>query len=158
MKSPNDSKQIAPRRTFILAALALLAASTFGHPARAGSPCVFIRNAKNSSASVSKAQVRQMYTGQMKQWNGNVVQTVIAPTGSNEMQYLASTIFATSEKDVLSRIKQEVFKGEMKRPVVARDASQAFDAVSGNPGGIAVIDAAAAKSLPAGVAVVNVTD
>jgi hypothetical protein len=30
--------------------------------------------------------------------------------------------------------------------------------VSGNPGGIAVIDAAAAKSLPAGVAVVNVTD
>jgi hypothetical protein len=55
-------------------------------------------------------------------------------------------------KDLLSRIRQEVFRGEMKRPIVAKSVADAIAAVQNYAGGVAVVPASTARSLPEGVA------
>jgi hypothetical protein len=59
---------------------------------------------------------------------------------------------------MLTKIKQEVFKGEMKKPITAATPAEAVEAVRNNPGAIAVVPADTAKALPAGVALLPLGD
>jgi hypothetical protein len=112
---------------------------------------VLIRNSSNPVPAVSRDHLFKIYTGQSKQFGGAVTQTVIGEEGSGELKWLAA-LFGMRPKDLLSRIRQEVFRGEMKRPIVAKSAADAFAAVQNNAGGVAVVPASAARSLPDGVA------
>jgi len=113
---------------------------------------VLIHNAGNEVTSIQKDDLFKVYTGETKLLGGSVVQTVIGTESSGELAWLAGR-FDMRSKDLLSRIKQQVFSGEMRRPVVAKTTDEAFAAVQSNRGGVAVVPASAAAALPHDVAV-----
>ena len=118
---------------------------------------VLIRNAKNPTTAVSKAELKEMVVGQKKVWGkGAAVQVVLAPPGSAALGWLASSQLGVEEGTLMSKIKQEVFKGEMKKPITAASDKDCLAAVAGDPGGVGVVSAEAAKSLPADVAILSV--
>jgi hypothetical protein len=119
----------------LLIALAL----TLGPKAAWAADYVLIRNAQMPTSTVSASEVRQLFIGEIRQWGGSVAQPV-------------------SASDLLTRIKQEVFRGNMKRPVVARTTEECIAAVARVAGAIGVVDAEAAKALPAGVLLLTVKD
>ena len=113
---------------------------------------VLIRNAASDVAAISKDDLYKVYTGETKVLGSAVVQTVIGKEDSGELQWLAA-LFDMRPKDLLSRIKQQVFSGEMRRPVVAKTPGEAIAAVQNSRGGVAVVPASAVASLPRDVAV-----
>jgi len=116
-------------------------------------------NAKVSQTHLPRTEVRDAFVGQTKQWpSGPVVQPVIGEEASSEFAWLAARIFHLSPREVLARMKQQIFRGEMRRPVVARDASECMAAVLRHDGGIGVVPAEATRALPAGVAVLSLDD
>ena len=132
--------------------------------ALAATPCwaddfVFIKNAKNGAAKLSKAEAKNLFTGRTKTWSDvGVVTVVLGPEDSPQLGWLADKVFQVAPKTMLTKIKQEVFKGEMKKPITAASPAEAVEAVRNNPGAIAVVPADAAKSLPAGVALLLLGD
>src|SRR5690349_11646957 len=105
----------APLANFLRAAVAVALACAVAltiASANAGD-FIFVRNVKNRTASVSRREVRQLFTGQTKQWGGFVVQAVIGEEDSGEFRYLCG-IFGLEPRELLSKIKQEVFRGEMR--------------------------------------------
>jgi ABC-type phosphate transport system substrate-binding protein len=119
---------------------------------------VIVRNAKNPAKSVSRSELKKLFTGQSKQWGAAVTQTVLGEPDTPELAWLAGRVFGVSPKDLLTKIKQEIFRGEMKRPVMVHSSEDCATAVQKSEGGIGVVTGAAAKSLPAGVAVTALTD
>ena len=134
-------------------ALVLLVAS---RPARADDGLVLIRNAKNPTASLSVAAAAKLFTGRTKVWSdGSVVQPVLLDGGSKEFKWLAGRVFGIAPRELLSKMKQEVFRGEMRRPIVVSASADCAAAVARKAGAIGVVDAATAKALPAGVAIIK---
>lgn len=114
---------------------------------------VFVKNAKNDTAQVSKSDVKGFYTGNKKTWkNGTDVEIVLNAGGSEEIKWVAEKVMGVGEEVLMSRIKQEVFKGTMKKPTTVSSASECFAAVKKSDGGICAVSSDAAKSLPGGVA------
>lgn len=141
----------------VLAALTLTLAGVCASLPAVATDFVFIKNEKNPTATLSKQNVRSLFTGQTKQWGGAVVQTVVGDRESQEFSYLAR-IFGTGTSELLAKIQQEVFRGEMKRPVVARTPADCVAAVARYPGGIGIIPEDAARALPPTVVRVPVTE
>ena len=115
---------------------------------------VLIRNAACSVTTVSRDFLFKLYTGQEMLFGGAVAQTVIGQEKSPELEWLAS-LFDMRGKDLFTRIKQEVFRGEMRRPIVAKTPAEAIAAVQGNSGGLAAVAASAVKPPPAGIALLG---
>jgi ABC-type phosphate transport system substrate-binding protein len=135
----------------------MAAAVVLGAPIAWADDFVVVVSAKNALGYLVRAQVRDAFIGQTKQWPGGaVVQAVIGDSSSPEFAWLASRIFQQSPPEVLNRIKQEVFRGEMRRPIVAHSVEDCVSAIQRHDGGIGVVSAERAKSLPATLAVLNV--
>src|SRR5256885_3154539 len=84
---------------------------------------VFVRNARNPVATVSRAEIRKLFTGQAKQWrSGKVFQGVIGELDSPEFTWLANAILDTRPQERLTKMKQERFRGELKRPIVVKSS------------------------------------
>lgn len=118
---------------------------------------VFVRNAGNPTATLQAADVKDLYTGKRKEWsNGASVQVVLTSESSPELAWLASTFFGVNARSLLSKIKQEVFKGEMPKPVLVENEQETIEKLKSLKGGIGVVSAAAAKSLPSTLATIEV--
>ena len=116
---------------------------------------VLVRNTSNEQSTLRKEELLKIYTGETKQVGGWVAQTVIGKEDSGELQWL-SGLFDLRPKDLLARIKQQVFSGEMRRPIVAKTPEEALAAVQNNRGGLAVVSASLASTLPQGVALLAI--
>ena len=117
---------------------------------------VFIKSAQNDTAQASKEELKEIFTGKKGSWkNGHKIEVGIAPNGSAELKWVAQELIGASEDILLAKIKQEVFKGDMKKPTPVASAADCFALVKHNPGGICVVDDASAKSLPEGTAVLK---
>jgi ABC-type phosphate transport system substrate-binding protein len=125
--------------------------------ARAGD-FVFIKNSQNDTAQASKDDLKEIFTGKRGSWkNGQKIEIGIGPNGSPELKWLAQELIGASEDILLAKIKQEVFKGDMKKPTPVASAAECFALVKHSPGGICVVDDASAKTLPDGAAVLKYT-
>ena len=132
--------------------LALLVMSTVAH----ADDYALIHHVKSPGAQVSVAQVRAIYTGKTKLF-GNDVAVVVVPT--DDMPAFAvfvDRVFSTTTKTLLSKIKQEVFKGDMAKPLKAATDEEVIRHVAGTAGAVGVIAPAAAKNLPSTVAVLPI--
>ena len=139
-------------RLGIIVTLALLCAPG---SARAGD-FVFIKSSQNDTAQANKEELKEVFTGKKPTWkDGHKVEIGIAPNGSAELKWVAQELIGASEDILLAKIKQEVFKGDMKKPTPVASAADCFALVKRNPGGICVVDDASAKSLPEGAAVLK---
>ncbi len=122
-----------------------------------GADFVLIHNASTSTPTLSRADLKAMAVGKKKAWaSGAPVQLVLAPVGSAQMKWFATLAAGISDETLVAKIKQEVFKGELRRPVIVASDRDCVSAVAADPGAIGVVSAEMAKSLPAGVTVVVV--
>jgi hypothetical protein len=138
-----------------LVAVALLLVSSI---ARADN-FVFVRNARNPVGSLSRAEVRKLFTGRSKQWSsGKVFQGVIGELDSAEFVWLSTVIFGMTPKDLLTKMKQEIFRGEMKRPIVVKSSEECIEVVQKTETALCVTTQASARSLPPEVETVMLTD
>lgn len=98
-----------------------------------------------------------MALGKKKAWaSGAPVQLVLAPVGSPPMKWFATLAAGISDETLVAKIKQEVFKGELRRPVIAGTDQDCLKAVAADPGALGIVSAEAAKTLPAGITVLVV--
>lgn len=141
------------RRSFLLAVAAVvLGRASVAH----AGDFVVIRNAKNSSTALSKVDLKSMAVGKKKTWDhGETVQLVLGPSGSPELTHFADAL-GLPEGALMAKIKQEVFKGEMKKPITAAGDKECIAAVSQDSGALGLVSGAAAKSLPDAVAVIEI--
>jgi len=152
-------KTIMTRRTLLIALAALGVDVAVRARDALAADCVLIKNAKNPTAALSKSEARKIFTGATKQWSGgSVVQVVLGEEAAPETQWLAARVFGTSAKDMLSKMKQEIFRGEMKRPVMVKSSADTAQAVLSRDGAIGVVDGATAANLPAGVVVLKMNE
>ena len=145
------------RRPFVaglaLALVCLLALWT----GRAEAGFLVVKNAKNPTAKLSKDAVKGVFSGKTKTWQGG--ETIILVIGSEDspaMQWLADAVFSVSAKTLLSKIKQDVFKGDVPKPLSANDDPGTIKKVQSGAGVVGLVSEAAAKSLPADVVVIAV--
>jgi ABC-type phosphate transport system substrate-binding protein len=148
------------RRAALRLGLALGAAAFFAapppRPARAGGPFVLVRNVKNSTSSLSRAELKDMAIGKRKVWSsGAAVQVVLGPPGSPELAWIAS-LLGVSDSTLMAKIRQEVFKGEMKRPITAANDQECAAAVSTDQGAFGVVSADTAKAMSASLGALSV--
>jgi ABC-type phosphate transport system substrate-binding protein len=111
-----------------------------------------VRNAKNPNAKLIEAEVKGVFSGRTRTWPGG--ETIILVIGSEDspaMQWLATAIFGVSAKTFLSKIKQDVFKGDVPRPLSANDDAGTIKRIQSGAGVVGVVSDAAAKSLPADI-------
>jgi ABC-type phosphate transport system substrate-binding protein len=106
---------------------------------------VVVRNAKSGGGTVSKADLRGAFTGKVREFSGNAVVVVLQSEANPAFQWLADSIFGVAPKMLASKIKQEVFKGDMNKPVSAETDADVIAKIKESPGGIGVVSAAAAK-------------
>jgi hypothetical protein len=119
---------------------------------------LFLKNAKNDTAQASRDDLKNIYTGRTKAWkNGMEVTIILNAPGTPELKWLAEKVVGATEDVLVAKIKQEVFKGEMKKPEMAASADECLAALKKADGGVCVVDAEAAKALPAGVQVLKYT-
>jgi len=145
------------RRAFLTGTIASAIAMVGGNAL--ADDFVVVISAKNPQSHLSRVDVRDAFVGETKQWSsGAVVQPIIGEEDSPEFGWLCDRIFRLTPREVIARMKQEIFRGEMKRPIVAHDAQACFAAIQRHDGGIGVVSSEAAKSLPAGVAIVTIDD
>ena len=140
----------------LVVALAWLAAAV---PSRAvlAAEFVIIHNVKASTPSLTKGELKDMSIGRKKTWSSGVpVQLVMAPVGAPEMKWFALFATGISQETLAAKMKQEVFKGELRRPVIVTSDRDCVSAVAADPGGVGVVSADTAKSLPEGVTVLVV--
>lgn len=124
--------------------------------ARAGGSLVLVRNVKNTTSSLSRAELKDMAIGKRKVWSsGAAVQVVLGPPSSPELAWIAS-LLGVSESTLLAKIRQEVFKGEMRKPITAASDQECAAAVSTDPGAFGVVSADTAKARSASLAVLSV--
>jgi len=113
-------------------------------------------NARAKTSSLSKSDVRALYTGKAKTLAGNAVTVVVRPEGDAPFGLFVDQLFGIPAGALLSKIKQEVFKGEMQKPVKAATDDEVVQAVSGATGVIGVISTQAASHLPSTVTVIAI--
>jgi hypothetical protein len=129
----------------------LLSVATAAH-----ADVVLLKNAKNPTASLGKSELKLIYIGRQHAWAGGLeVELFLNAPGSPELAWLADQVAGTGEDILLSKIKQEVFKGSMKKPASVASASDCIAALKKSPGGLCAVDAAAATSLPPEVTVLH---
>jgi ABC-type phosphate transport system substrate-binding protein len=139
-----------PARWLVCCACWLLLCSRTAH---AG--FIVVRNAKNATAKLSKDGVKGVFSGRTKTWpSGDTIILVIGSEDSPAMQWLATAIFGVSAKTFLAKIKQDVFKGDVPRPLSANDDAGTIKKVQSSAAVVGVVSDTAARSLPADVVAV----
>jgi hypothetical protein len=119
---------------------------------------VFLRSAQNDTAEASKEELKEVFTGKKGSWkNGQKIEIGLAPNGSAELKWVAQELIGASEEILLAKIKQETFKGDMKKPTSVASAQECIALIKKSAGGICVVDADSAKALPDGIAILKYT-
>jgi putative methionine-R-sulfoxide reductase with GAF domain len=116
---------------------------------------VVIKNNKVEAAKITKAELKEMLTGKTKFWkNGKSVQVVLGGEGTPESAWVAGFVFGVGESAMITKMKQETFKGELKKVVNCTGGDECGAAVKANEGGLGVVPGD--TKLPAGVEVLAI--
>ncbi len=147
------------RRAAMVAGMAVLIVAAVAWPPRIvrAVEFVLIHNVKTGQTSVSKNELKDMAIGRRKVWSsGAPVQLVLEAVGAPEMKWFALYSAGISDDTLAAKMKQEVFKGELRRPITVTSDKGCVNAVANDPGAVGIVSAEAAKTLPEGVTVLAV--
>jgi ABC-type phosphate transport system substrate-binding protein len=117
---------------------------------------VLIGNAQTKTASLPKAEIKALYTGKSKTLGGSAVVVVVRPEADAAFTQFVDQVFGIPTKTLLSKIQQEVFKGEMTKPFKATSDDEVVQQVGASPGTIGVVSAEGAGHLPKTVTVIAI--
>jgi ABC-type phosphate transport system substrate-binding protein len=115
-----------------------------------------IGNAKLAVRALSHAEIKALYTGKSKTLGGSAAIVVTRPEQDATFAQFVESAFGIPTKTLLSKIQQEVFKGEMTKPQRANSDDEVIQYVGGAPGMIGVVSTQAASHLPSTVAVIAI--
>jgi hypothetical protein len=128
--------------------------STLVSPAIGGGGMNVVVNARNTVESLSPSEIKRLVSGSRKTWDGGVVvQLGVIPGDAPETVHLAG-LLETSTRELMALIQQQVFKGELRRPVVLRSSADCASLAASNVGALCI--AATGTPIPAGARVVPV--
>ena len=118
---------------FFAVSLGLASAAS---PSHADGGFIVVCHATNPLTTLSSVDLKKALTGGTKQWaNGAVVQIGVSSTETPELSFLAGAAGLTAS-ELLTRVQQQVFKGEMRKPVILRSSAECLGLVRSNPGAI----------------------
>jgi hypothetical protein len=149
----------ARRRAVMVAGMVGLVVAAVAWPSRIARAVEFvlIHNARTGTASVTRNELKDMAIGRRKVWpSGTPVQLVLQSVGTPEMKWFAIFAAGISDDTLANKMKQEVFKGELRRPISVTSDKGCVNAVANDPGAVGIVSAETAKSLPEGVTVLAV--
>ena len=132
--------------------------ATLVAPAEAGGPEVMVLlNARNPTAKVSAAQLKQIYLGQSGFWHGVVpMKVVMRPLDSDPAKaFLGDVLDVTAQKYERTWSAKQL-SGQGVTPPVAATQEQVVSMVAQQPGAISFVLAAEAWELPPTVKAVPV--
>lgn len=136
-------------KPLVVAALCAAALQIVLGSARAAGAYTLVVHKDNPQQSVTSGELKNLLSGTTKQWSGGaVVHLGLIMGEAPETQYLAGLV-GSSVTDLLGRIQQQVFKGEMRRPAALKSSADCLAFARGAPG--ALCAASAAAPLPADV-------
>jgi ABC-type phosphate transport system substrate-binding protein len=136
----------------IVCAWALAAVVCLGRAEAGG--FVLVKNAKNPTPSLGKDAVKNIFNGHTKQWtDGEPIILVIGSEDSPAMSWLATTLFGVSAKTFLAKLKQDVFRGDVRHPLSAEDDARTIKRIESGAGVVGFVTDDGAKALSPGVAV-----
>jgi len=125
-------------------------------PAAWSDDFVLIRNAKNPTSSITPAQAKEMAIGKRKVWpHGAIVGLVLTQVGSPELDWFASRVCGVTDRALMAKIKQEVFKGELRKPVIVASSIDVVAAVAADEGAIGIVKSDALGTGASGVAILS---
>ena len=137
------------------AVASLVAALLLGFSGAAAAEMVVIKNARTETAKITKSELKEFLTGKAKFWkNGKAVQVVLGGEGTPDSVWVAANVFGVGESAMITKMKQETFKGELRKPVACTSGDECAAAVKANEGGLGVVPSE--TKLPAGVEVLTV--
>ena len=138
----------------VIGIVAMLSLLLVPRDVSAGGAFNVLVNAHSAPVSLAPADLKRLVVGGTKVWpSGAVVQLGIIPSDEPETRYLAS-LLETTPRELLSLIQQQVFKGDVRRPVVLRSSNDCAAFASANPGALCV--ASSGVPLPEAVRVVPI--
>lgn len=104
--------------------------------ARADEGVVLLVNVANPVTTLGPVELRRAFTGGIKQWShGAVVQVGLSGTDTPELRFVASRLDMTP-RELVSRVQEQVFKGEMRRPLMLRSSGECVGLARSNPGAL----------------------
>jgi hypothetical protein len=131
--------------------LIALAAVLLGAPAVSAEDFTLIRNTKNPVAALSRGDLKALAAGKKKTWpNGPIAVLVLPRPGTAELRWFAAMV-GVPESVLMARIKELVFRGEIRKPIIVGSSEEMLTAVRTETGCLGIVTAAAAKNLPEGV-------
>jgi hypothetical protein len=126
------------RSLFAVAALAAFGVLAAGAEATADGGFILVVNRDNPVTALSVSDLRRLISGATKQWDtGAVVHLGIIPSDAPETQYLAS-LLDMSTRELLARLQEQVFKGELRRPVTLRSSTECVSFARAEAGALCV--------------------
>jgi hypothetical protein len=112
-----------------------------------------IRNAANPVTSLTKAEVKDIAVGRKKTWPRGAVAVMVLPRpGTPELRWFATSVVGIPESVLMARIKELVFRGEMRKPIIVSSPQEMLAAVHSEPGGLGIVTGQVAEKLPEDVA------
>ncbi|HET7503834.1 MAG TPA: hypothetical protein VFK02_22590 [Kofleriaceae bacterium] len=147
---------MSPRHTKLLVLFVALVLAGESTPRAAADGFVLIGNAKANAKTLSRAEVKALYTGKSKTLGGSAVIVVVRPESDAPFTQFVDQVFGIPTKTLLSKIQQEVFKGEMTKPLKAASDDEVIQHVGAAAGNLGVVSAAGAGHLPSTVAVITI--
>jgi hypothetical protein len=115
-------------------------------PLAAAEDFVVLCHQENPVPSLSKSHLRKLFTGGIKQWeSGALVQVALINGNAPETAYLAKMLDMTPW-ELTFRIQEQIYKGEMKRPVALRSSADCGAFARATPGAICI--SAAGHTVP----------
>jgi hypothetical protein len=121
-----------------IAILGAVVFSTFPRRVAAGGGFVLVVHIDNPATELSRSELKHLVTGVTKQWDsGAVVQLGIIPSDAPETRHLSSLV-DLSVRELLARIQEQVFKGELRRPAVLRSSADCMAFARASAGAICV--------------------
>ena len=139
--------------TFLHVLVGVLVIAAVGGKVGAAGGFVLLVNKSNAKAALSKAELAQMLSGTTKQWDsGAIVHLGLIPSDAPETGYIASLLGSTAA-DLLGRVQQQIFKGEMRRPAMLKSSQDCLAFAGSDPGALCVVSdalplSAAVRAVP----------
>ena len=134
--------------------LAILAAVLLSGSAYADD-YILVTSGSNASTKVTKSDLKEMMLGKQKAWKGGgIVHLVMQSDDSKSTEWVSSQIFGVGAKTLITKIRQEVFKGELAKPVMCANDNECLEQAK-NIGGALTFVAVGTK-LPEGVKPVTI--
>ena len=120
---------------------------------------VLVKNAGITTDALTPQQVRALFLGETKTWDGGGAVQVVLPEGEEGVfKAFAAAIFRVPAGVLRGKQKQEVFKGELRKPLACSSDTACLELVKSTKGAVGVVSAEAAAHLPAGVALLKVSN